>query len=118
VVPEARLVAPFLAGLLVILAALFASLTLCIRDGCLECSFGVGLIRQRIRLMDVRDVQPVRNRWWYGWGIRLTPHGWLWNVSGLDAVELTFANGRKFRVGSDEPNQLVAALRSECGLPL
>ena len=54
--------------------------------------------------------QPVRNPWYCGWGIRLGPTGWLWNVSGFDAVELTLTDGRRFRVGSDEPGQLVAAL--------
>ncbi len=50
------------------------------------------------------------NRWYYGWGIRLTPQGWLWNVAGLDAVELTFSNGKKFRIGTDEPGKLLEAL--------
>jgi hypothetical protein len=54
----------------------------------------------------------VRNKWWYGWGIRLTPHGWLFNVGGLDAVELELASGRKFRIGTDEPQGLLNAIRT------
>src|SRR5687767_4721302 len=88
-VPRVGPVAPLMAGLLLVVTALFCSLTVQVRDGWLECWFGLGLIRRRIRLEDIRGAQPVRNRWWCGWGIRLTPHGWLWNVSGLDAVELT-----------------------------
>jgi hypothetical protein len=109
---EARLVVPLLAVLLGVVSALFGSLTIRVSDGWLECRFGVGLIRRRIKLTDIRGVQVVRNRWWYGWGIRLTPHGWLWNVSGLDAVELTLANGKKFRVGTDEPEHLRETLYS------
>lgn len=90
---EARPVVPLVAVLLVLVTALFGSLTIRVSDDYLECRFGIGVIRRRIKLTDVRAARPVRNRWWYGWGIRLTPHGWLWNVSGLDAVELTFANG-------------------------
>jgi len=52
----------------------------------------------------------VRNKWWYGLGIRLTPHGWLYIVSGLDAVEIVRISGKKFRVGTDEPQALVTAL--------
>jgi hypothetical protein len=51
--------------------------------------------------------------WYYGWGIRLTPTGWLWNVSGLARVEVQFDDGHRFRVGSDEPNRLAEALLSE-----
>jgi len=109
-VRESRAVAPLVAGLLLLVTALFGSLTACVGDGWLECRFGLGLIRRRIRLSEIRDVQVVRNRWWYGWGIRLTPHGWLWNVSGLDAVELTLISGKKFRLGTDEPEKLAGAL--------
>lgn len=52
----------------------------------------------------------MRNKWWYGWGIRLTPHGWLYNVSGLDAVELHLTGGRKVRLGTAEPAQLSRAI--------
>jgi len=93
------------------LLLLFSTLTVIVSDGWLECRFGVGLIWRRIRLSDVRNAEAVRNKWYYGWGIRLTPHGWLWNVAGLDAVELTFANGKKFRIGTDEPGRLLEAIR-------
>ena len=56
--------------------------------------------------------EPVRIRWWYGWGIHLTPFGWLYNVSGLDAVAITLRAGRKFALGTDDPHGLLAALRA------
>ena len=52
----------------------------------------------------------VRNSWWYGFGIRWFPGGTLWNVWGLDAVEFDLVKGRKLRIGTDEPEQLLAAL--------
>ncbi len=52
----------------------------------------------------------VRNRWWYGFGIRLIPHGSLWNAWGLDAVELDLATGKVLRIGTDEPEALLAAI--------
>jgi len=99
-------------GLLTVTAVLFATLSVTVHGEWLECRFGPGLIRRRIRLTDVQRAEAVRNKWYYGWGIRLTPYGWLWNVSGLDAVELTFANGKKFRIGTDEPDRLLEAIRS------
>lgn len=43
---------------------------------------------------------------------QLTPHGWLFNVSGLDAVELELINNRRFRIGTDEPQRLIAAIQT------
>ena len=74
---------------LAVAALLFGSLTIEILDGELCCRFGIGLIRKRFPLRHVVAVETVRNSWIWGWGIRYTPHGWLFNVSGLDAVELT-----------------------------
>lgn len=92
---------------------LFSTLTVIVQDGAMDVFFGPGLIRRRIPLRRIRDVRVVRNPWYYGWGIRLTPTGWLWNVSGLDGVEVQFDDGHRFRIGSDEPNRLAEALRRE-----
>lgn len=104
-------VLPWIAATLIAVGLLFATLTVTVADGCLTCRFGIGIIRRTIRLKDVRTAEAVRNRWYYGWGIRLVPQGWLWNVSGLNAVELTFTDGKRFRIGTDEPERLVAAIR-------
>lgn len=98
-------------GLLLVALVLFATLTTAVEDGAFLCYFGPGLIRRRVPLARIAAVEVTRNRWYWGWGIRLTPRGWLWNVSGLDAVELHLRDGRRFRVGTDEPEKLAAALR-------
>jgi len=96
---------------LLICLYLFRSLTVEITSDRLTVWFGSGLIRKSIPLEDIIDARIVRNPWFYGWGIRFIPHGWMFNVSGFDAVELELKNKRKFRVGSDEANELVTALR-------
>src|SRR5262245_59760474 len=90
---------------------LFGSLTVAITEDQLSVWFGPGIIRKRLRAQEIRGVCIVRNPWYYGWGIRLTPHGWLFNVSGLDAVELDLRNDRKFRIGTDEPQELLTAIQ-------
>ena len=55
-------------------------------------------------------IAPVRNSWIHGWGIHRTPHGWLYNVSGWEAVEIALTSGKRFRLGTDEPQQLTQAL--------
>ena len=72
--------------------------------------FGWGVWTKRIPLEDIASAVPVRNPWWYGFGIHRTPRGWLYNVSGLDAVEIRLRNGRKLRLGTDEPGKLASEL--------
>jgi len=92
--------------LFAVVVMLFGALTVEVNDVAIRLRFGLGLIRKAFSLTDVASCQVVRNRWWWGWGIRLIPGGWLYNVSGLDAVELVLKNGKKFRIGTDEPHVL------------
>ncbi len=101
-------------GVLVVIAValvLFSSLTVIIREDGLEVRFGPGLIRKRFKLNEIESCQAVKNPWYYGWGIRLTPHGWLYRVSGFDAVEIKLIMGKKFRIGTDTPQELEEAIR-------
>jgi hypothetical protein len=77
----------------------------------LRASFGPGIIRKRVRLAEIAVCEPIRIRWWYGWGIHLTPYGWLYNVSGFEAVAITLRDGRNLAVGTDDPHGLVDAIR-------
>lgn len=88
----------------------FGSLTVDVSQRRIQCWFGPGIARRNFDLAAVESVEIVRNRWFYGWGIRITPQGWMYNVSGLDAVELQLASGKRFRIGTDEPEQLQAAI--------
>jgi hypothetical protein len=98
-------------AVLMLAATLFGSLTTEITDRDLRCVFGIGLIRKRFPLRSVVKVETVRNSWVWGWGIRYTPHGWLFNVSGLSAVELTRTDGKRVRIGTDRPDELARAIR-------
>ncbi len=99
--------------LLVAILGLFYSLTVEVKDGTLNCRFGPGIIRRRFLLSDIEDAQSVRNPWYAGWGIRWMPGRCvLWNVAGLQAVELVLKNGNRFRIGTDEPDALVQAIKT------
>jgi hypothetical protein len=101
-------------GVLVIIAlalVLFSSLTVVIWQEELEVRFGPGPIRKRFKLNEIESCLVVKNHWYYGWGIRLTPHGVLYNVSGFHAVEIKLRTGRKFRIGTDVPQELERAIR-------
>ncbi|HEY7000537.1 MAG TPA: hypothetical protein VH330_02240 [Candidatus Udaeobacter sp.] len=97
-------------GIVLICAILFWKLTIKIENETLEWSFGIGLIRKQVPIVDIAACEPIQIRG-CGWGIRLTPYGWLYNVSGLDAVAIRLRNGRKFALGTDDPQGLVNAIQ-------
>lgn len=109
-----NLIAILVMVILGICLLIFSSLTVIIAEGSVICYFGqVRMIRKRMALADIEQVQAVRNSWLAGWGIRFLTNGsTLWNVSGLDAVEITLKSNKRFRIGTDEPQALVQALQS------
>ena len=110
--PQAIWTFGLIALLLFVTLLLFHCLTVEIARGYLRLKFGVGLIRKSFRIKEIENAEPIRTRWWYGWGIRLTPHGWLFSVSGFDAVKITLRNGRRYAIGTDEPDKLIAAIEA------
>jgi hypothetical protein len=94
----------------------FSRLTIVIEDDAVTAYFGVGWPRRKIQRYEIIGFRKAHNRWWYGWGIRKVPGGWMYNVWGLDAVELELTNGRKFRLGTDEAEELAAALMAMTAL--
>ena len=101
---------------LVAVAVVFHSLTVEVDDDELRWYFGPGFWTYRIARDEIQNVAVVRNHWWNGFGIRTAPGFRLYNVSGLDAVELVLKSGDIRRIGTDDPRGLAtclaAALRS------
>ena len=89
----------------------FYKLTVKIDNEKLRASFGIGLIRKEVSISEIASCAPIRIRWWYGWGIHFTPYGWLYNISGWDAVAIALRDGRKFALGTNDPHGLVTAIR-------
>ena len=94
-----------------VLLFLFHGFTVTVTEKVIHLKFGIGLIQRTIFRDQIASVSQVRNRFWYGFGIRLTPHGWMWNISGLDAVEITYLDDRRFRIGTDDPVGLMSVLQ-------
>lgn len=86
-----------------ICVALFSTLTVEADDLAIEARFGPGWIRRRVNWSEIRSTHVVRNSWFQGFGIRWIGAGWMFNVSGRDAVELELQSGRRFRIGTDDP---------------
>jgi hypothetical protein len=99
------------AGLAFVITTQFSNMTVEIADGELRWWFGRGMWRKKLPLADITSAEPVRNNWWWGWGIRYYGKGWLYNVSGLEAVEIILTSGKHIRIGTDEPDALASALK-------
>ncbi len=101
-----------LIGLIIVLTVLgvFSRLTVAINDQVIKIQFGLRIIRKAFPLKEIETFRVVRNPWYYGWGIRFTPRGWLFNVSGFLAIELQMKNGKCYRIGTDDPDNLAEAL--------
>ncbi|HEW79552.1 MAG TPA: hypothetical protein ENH34_06300 [Phycisphaerales bacterium] len=97
-------------GVLVWAALLMSSLNIKIDADFVRVIFGMGMFRKKFALKDIIYCKTVKNKWWHGWGIHMCGGGWLYNVSGFDAVEITMASGRKNRIGTDEPEKLAEAI--------
>lgn len=91
---------------LIVIIALYSSLTVRVCSGKLIWYFGPGLHKQVCSLSQIEHADIVNNKWWYGFGIRYLPNEKLYNVSGLHAVRLKLSDGRTIRLGTDEPEEL------------
>jgi hypothetical protein len=101
-------------AVLVVLAValvLFPSLTVAIRGEELLVQFGPGVIRKRFKLNEIESCQAVKNPWYYGWGIRQTPQGMLFRVSGLNAVQIKLITGKEYLIGTDVSQELEEAIK-------
>jgi len=95
-----------------VMLALFSTLTVVVDDRTVRVWFGFGALRREVMLADVTVARRVRNHWYAGWGVRIIPQGRLYNVGGLDAVELELDSGRVVRIGTDQPDALLAAVNA------
>ncbi len=93
-----------------LITAIFSSMIITINKQEIKWHFGPGIWHKTINLADIENLQKVRNKWWYGWGIRRYKSGWLYNVSGLNAIEITLKSGKQFRLGTDEPEKLYKSI--------
>ena len=95
----------------ILIYSLFYGMKTEVDEKSIRISYGIGLIRKTIKLANVKGVSIVSNPWYYGWGIRLIPNGWLYNISGSNGVELTFKDtSRVIRIGSANASALNKAI--------
>ena len=128
---------------MIVVLIIFSRMTVTVTQEDLTVTLGGNVFCKRILMRKIREVRSVRNYPGYGLGIRayhgqLPRHyrdeyreqgglqrtgnakksmhkGWLYNVSGLLAVEVELLSGATFRIGTDEPDKLVEAIQEIIG---
>ena len=105
-----------LALLLVASSIAFTTMTCTVQDGefRVACGFLHWLGRQ-IALDEIAGVLPTKTALISGFGIRITTRGWLYSVSGRDAVIVGLCDGKQFLIGTDEPIKLADAINESLG---
>lgn len=99
------------AGFFVLVLAAFYSFTIQVAAGELSFWFGFGVARKSITLQDIHSVEVVKNPWYYFWGIKSTPGGWLFSIApGGRAVELVVADGKLIRLCTNQLEELKQSL--------
>lgn len=89
---------------------IFRSMTIEVTDTELVWYFGSGFPQKRVSLSEVVSAEVIQTSFLNGWGIHYTSRGWLYNVSGYRAVAVTMRNGKRFCLGTDEPEKLAGEL--------
>ena len=97
-------------GILGITGFLFSSMTIQITDRALRWQFGPGVFRKEVPLAEIKGAEVIATTFLQGWGIHYTSRGWLYNVSGFQAVAFRLKSGKMFLLGTDEPEKLRGAL--------
>ena len=97
-------------GLLTILTVAFSSITIEVNESEIKWFFGPGVLSKTLPLENVSKFISVKNPIWMGFGIHPFGTGYIYNVSGLLGVEIELKSGSFIRLGTDEPNYLVAAI--------
>jgi hypothetical protein len=90
----------------------FYSLTVSIDNEFVRIVFGPYALFKKFALKDITACKPVKNSVWDSWGIHMCGSGYLYNIAGYDAVEITMKSGKQNRIGTDEPKQLAETIQN------
>ena len=95
---------------------IFYKLTIIVNNTNVSFKLGIGLISKSYNISGIKSCRPVTNSPLYGIGIRMLPNGWLYNVTGLKAIELQFRNKKSVvRIGTNRPKEICELVQSLIG---
>jgi len=108
---SAAIILSFVILTLLLCLLLFYRLTIIIDSSHVSFRLGLGMVSRKYLISDIKSCKPVTNSMLAGVGIRMLPNGWLYNVSGLHSIELTFKNRKSVvRIGTDKPDEIASEI--------
>ena len=111
IIAEGRLAAAVIMICIYLLGvSLFYSFTVQVAAGKIQFWFGIGLFRKTYALGEIKSTRQVKDPWYYFWGVKSIPGGWLYAIAPGDALEIVLKNGLIVHVGTDQPNKLRQAV--------
>lgn len=96
-----------------VVSFLFHSLNIKVNASEINWSFGPGFWKKTVKIESISSVNVIKTKWYYGLGIRYIPSGWLYTVSGTTAIQLDLRDGTKINLGTNDPDNLVKAIKSQ-----
>ena len=85
-------------------------LTISISSTEIKLRWRLGWPNKSILRSDIASIERIRTKWYFGWGIRKVPNGWMWNIWGRDAIRLNLRSGKCFVLGTDDIDRLEQVL--------
>jgi hypothetical protein len=113
IIAEGRTVAAIVTISIYLLGvSLFYAFTVQVAEGKIKFWFGIGLFRRSYALSEIKSTRQVKNPWYYFWGVKSIPGGWLYSIAPGHALELVLKNGLIVHVGTDQPKMLRQAVNA------
>ena len=114
--PEIRMVLLPVGTIFLVLTACFWHLEVEVKADDLFVRFGPLPFFRTRRSLTGASAQVGRSDVLDGWGIHCVPgRSVIWNIHGFDCVEITLADGRRIRVGTNDPQGLADAVNQAGG---
>ena len=110
------LITIFIAPLIVFcLTSMFSKLSTTVSDGKITLVFKYGFPKKEILFSEIKsaELQKVTN--WWGSGVKIMRHGSMWRAWGNTAIAIQKHDGKRIVIGSDNPDELLQAIRSGLG---
>ncbi|MEZ8689253.1 hypothetical protein AB6D53_16610 [Vibrio splendidus] len=95
-----------------LIALLFFSMTIEVKDNVLSWYFGFGFWRKNVEVSGITETSFYQSKWYQGIGIRMLSDGWLYNASIGSALKLSLSNGKHVYIGCKDTDGLKLALQT------
>lgn len=102
-----------LSALMLICLLTFYRIVIEVTENQISFKLGIGLFKKTYQINDLTSCTPVRCSLLNGFGIRRIANGWLYNISGLDAIELRFEDKRNIiQIGTNKSDEIASLVSS------